>query len=199
MRIIGITGGVGSGKTKILERLKASQNCKVINADGIANLLKEPGQVCHQQIIDLFGQSILDGEGQIDKAKMAQLIFNDAELLKKVNHIIHPAVKEYIINEINNEKEKAEIDLLFIEAALLIEDGYDKIVDELWYVYADEATRLNRLIENRGYTIEKAKAIIAKQLSDEEFRTKCQVVIDNNGQEVDNAITQIETYLNKEQ
>jgi len=180
MRIIGITGGVGSGKSAILDRIKGIYNCKVISADEVAHLVKEPGASCYGQLIDLLGQCILDADNGINKAKMAEIIFTDTELLEQTNRIIHPAVKDFIEAEIAAEKEKKQIDLLFIEAALLIEDGYDKIVDELWYIYVDEEVRLKRLKESRGYSDEKVRQIINSQLSDSEFRARCKVTIDNN-------------------
>ena len=180
MRIIGVTGGIGSGKTAILLRIENSYNCKIIYADEVAHLVKEPGQPCYQKIIDLLGQRILDAEGRINRAKMAEIIFTDDELRKEVNQLIHPAVKEYIETYIAAEKEKNQTSLLFIEAALLIEDGYDKIVDELWYIYADEQVRQKRLEESRGYSAGKAAKIMASQLSDQAFRAKCQVIIDNS-------------------
>ena len=194
MRIIGITGGVGSGKTAILNQIKDLYNCEVIYADEAAHLLKEPGRACYPALIDLLGQRILDADGRINRAKMAEIIFADERLLAKVNQIIHPAVKKYIEDEIAVLKEKNEIGLLFIEAALLIEDGYDKIVDELWYIYADAEVRLKRLQEKRGYSFAKARKIMESQLTDDLFRSRCQVVIDNS-QETDFALKQIELML----
>ena len=112
---------------------------------------------------------------------MAAAIFNDEELLLKVNDIIHPAVTEYILNQKEIEKEKGLIDYFFIEAALLIECGYRNYVDELWYIYADERTRVERLISSRGYSESKIASIMASQLSEEEFRENCDYVIDNSG------------------
>jgi dephospho-CoA kinase len=194
VRIIGITGGVGSGKTAILKQIKDLYNCEVIYADEAAHLLKEPGRACYPALIDLLGQRILDADGRINRAKMAEIIFADERLLAKVNQIIHPAVKKYIEDEIAVLKEKNEIGLLFIEAALLIEDGYDKIVDELWYIYADAEVRLKRLKEKRGYSFAKARKIMASQLADDAFRAKCQVVIDNN-QETELAVKQIASLI----
>lgn len=180
MKTIGITGGIGSGKTKILMYLNFSYNCKVIIADEIAHIVKEPGQLCYEALVELLGVEILDAEGYIDKEKMSELIFSDSMLLKKVNALIHPAVKTYIRTMIAQEKEKEELDFLFIEAALLIEDGYVDILDELWYIYTEETVRKKRLVESRGFSEEKMKAIMQEQLSDGEFRKYCSVVIDNS-------------------
>ncbi|MCL2050133.1 MAG: dephospho-CoA kinase [Lachnospiraceae bacterium] len=198
MRIIGVTGGVGSGKTALLDWIEGSYNCKIIKADEVAHLVKEPGGPCYHRIIDLLGQQVLDNENRISRAKMAEIIFADEKILAKINSVIHPAVKEHIYAEVKRQKEKKQIKLLFIEAALLIEDGYDKIVDELWYIYADEPTRKKRLQEMRGYPVEKASKIIASQLPDEEFRARCQVVINNNRDDgTKAAIKQVEGLLSE--
>lgn len=194
MRIIGVTGGIGGGKSALLEKVRDSYKCKVINSDEVAHLLKEPGGACYRPIVGLLGEGVLDEDGFIDRVKMAEMIFGNSELLAKVNGIIHPAVKEYITGSIEEERRKGLLDFLFIEAALLIEDGYVSIVDELWYVFASPEVRQRRLIEERGYSEEKAVRIIESQLSDSEFRDKCQVVIDNND-DIEAAVLQVERGL----
>ena len=179
MLIIGITGGVGAGKSSVLEYMKENYRCRVILADDVGNRVKLPGEICYNQLVELLGRDILDGEGYIDRNKMAAAIFSDKELLLKVNTIIHPAVKEYILSEIKREKENSRYDFFFVEAALLIECGYEANVDGMWYVYASEDVRRERLKNNRGYSDEKVSQIMSGQLKDEEFRNHCQVVIDN--------------------
>lgn len=181
MRVIGFTGGVGSGKSRLLAYIKEQYNCRVLLADEAAHLVKEPGQPCYEQLIRLLGEEILHADGTIDKAKMAEKIFTDHALLLAVNGIIHPAVKERILSEIAAEREAGIYDFFFLEAALLIEEGYLKVVDEMWYIYADESVRKMRLMQSRGYTEEKIAAIMQSQLSEEEFRKNCTVVIDNSG------------------
>lgn len=179
MHVIGITGGVGAGKTKILTYLSEHYSCRIILADEVANQLKEPGQKCYEEIVTLLGTQILKPDGTIDRLKMAERIFSNQELLQRVNEIIHPAVKEYILQAIEEERRRDKIDFLFLEAALLIEEGYESIVDELWYIYADEAVRAERLKANRQYSDEKIQKILRSQLSDAEYRAHCSTVIDN--------------------
>lgn len=181
MRIIGITGGIGSGKTEILSYISEKYNCKVLLADQIAHKVKEPGRKCYEELIRLLGEDILLDNAQIDHAKMALKIFADQNILKKVNDLIHPAVKEYILSEITQAVKAQQLDFLFIEAALLIEDGYIDIVDELWYIYAVEETRRNRLKQSRSYSDEKIDGILKSQLSDENYRKHCKVLINNSG------------------
>ena len=183
MKTIGITGGVGAGKSLVLNYLQNHYNARVYLADDIANDLKLPGQSCYDKIIELLGRNIIDSEGLIDKNKMAEKIFSHKELLDEVNRIIHPAVKEYVLSQIELERKKGEIDYFILEAALLIEEGYDRILDELWYIHADTSVRSRRLKEIRNYTRDKIDHIMASQLSETEFRKHCKVVINNNSDE----------------
>ncbi|MBP3477105.1 MAG: dephospho-CoA kinase [Lachnospiraceae bacterium] len=197
MKVIGITGGVGAGKSEILSYLKEHCNCRIIMADRLAETLEEPGQVCYDRLVALLGRDILQEDGRIDRQKMAAEIFADSNLLAAVNYIIHPAVKEYILQIIETEKAAARLDYLFIEAALLIEDGYDKIVDELWYIHTDTDIRRQRLKASRGYTDEKIDHILKGQLSEEEFYGHCHTVIENSGT-LESVYKQIEEKLGED-
>ncbi len=180
MKVIGITGGVGAGKTAILTYIREHYNCRVILADEVAHQVKEPGAVCYESLVALLSKDILMADGRIDKKKMADKIFSSPSLLQMVNDIIHPAVMDTIVEAIKEERKKAALDFLFIEAALLIEAGYLEIVDEMWYIYAREEVRRKRLKESRNYSDAKIDSIMEEQLSEEEFRRHCKVVIDNS-------------------
>lgn len=180
MKIIGITGGVGCGKSEVIRYIMENYNCYVIFTDDVAKQLQEVGNVCYDRIVRLLGNDVLDDRGNIDKTKMAAKIFSDGTLLEKVNEIIHPAVMNYVLDKIALYKATEEVDLFIIEAALLIECGYGKIVDELWYVYTDDAIRRERLKLSRGYSDEKISQIYSKQLSKEQFMKQCSFIIDNN-------------------
>lgn len=183
MKVIGITGGVGAGKTKLLSYIAEHYNCRILLADEAANALKEPGMACYDQIVRLLGREILNEDMTINRAKMAEGIFADAQLLTQVNEILHPAVKAYILEQIKLEREKGLIEFFFLEAALLIECGYQKIVDELWYISAAEEVRRARLKSARGYTDEKIDRIISVQLSEEDYKSQCDFIIDNSREE----------------
>lgn len=183
MKVIGITGGVGAGKTKLLSYIAEHYNCRILLADEAANALKEPGMACYDQIVRLLGREILNEDMTINRAKMAERIFADAQLLTQVNEILHPAVKAYILEQIKLEREKGLIEFFFLEAALLIECGYQKIVDELWYISAAEEVRRVRLKSARGYTDEKIDRIISAQLSEEDYKSQCDFIIDNSREE----------------
>lgn len=181
MKAIGITGGVGTGKSEVLSYLAAHYNCRVIMADQVAKELSEPGGVCYAPLLSLLGRDILDASGRIDRGRMAAKIFQDGALRLQVNGIVHPAVKAYLCGEIAAERAAGEKDLLFIEAALLLEEGYEAILDEIWCVSAREDVRRKRLSAARGYTAEKVDAILKSQLSEREFLARCDVALENNG------------------
>lgn len=180
MKVIGITGQVGSGKSEILKFLSEKYNCKIIMADSVAHELREKGGVCHDAIVELLGQDILLEDGTIDRKLMASRIFSDKKLLKKVNDIIHPAVFTYIKDYIENEKRLGRTKYIFLEAALLLESGYDKICDEIWYIYVRNEVRRSRLKASRNYSDEKIDSILRTQKDDEYFRAHCKWVIDNS-------------------
>ena len=182
MLFIGITGGVGAGKSAILAYLEQSYNCKVMLADEIAHLLMEPGTDCYRELYKIFAQDgIFASDGGIDRPKMAEVLFSDPEKRELLNQIVHPAVKRYVREQAEIARAEQKLDILVIEAALLIEEQYDKICDELWYIYTSEENRSIRLRESRGYSDEKIRNIMNSQLSEETFRMHCKEVIDNNG------------------
>jgi len=181
MRFIGITGGVGAGKTEILSYIKRHYKCEIHLADEAAHQVKRSGTECFARLVELLGKEIVGADGEIDKSAMANRIFADSEMLKKVNAIVHPAVKELLLKKLALARENPEIELFFVEAALLIETGYRELVDEMWYIYADEPVRRMRLKGSRGYQEEKITRIMDNQLSEEEFRKACDFVIDNSG------------------
>lgn len=181
MKIIGITGGVGCGKSEVIRYIMKNYNCFVIFADDVAKQLQQKGNLCYDRIVELLGVDILAEDGEIDKGKMAAKIFADESLLGRVNAIIHPAVYDFILDKIAEHKKKNEIDFFIIEAALLIECGYGKIVDEMWYVYTTDEIRRERLRKSRRYSDEKITQIFSQQLSYEEFKNASSFVVDNNG------------------
>ena len=161
MKVIGVTGGVGAGKSEVLGYIAGNWNATVVEADEVGYLVMRPGKACYSAIVDLFGAGILKEDETLDREQIAKIVFEDKEMLAKMNAIVHPAVKEYIRKAIKREEEN-ETDIFIVEAALLIEDKYDEICDELWYIYADEETRMERLKQNRGYSEEKCRSSARK-------------------------------------
>lgn len=195
MKFIGITGGVGAGKSAILDYLKNKPDTKVMLADEIAHELMVPETQCYDRLKAEFGtEDIYQKDGFFDRIKLAQVIFSDNEKRKKLNGIVHPAVRKYVIGQAAYERKEGKIKLLVLEAALLIEEHYDEICDELWYIYTSEENRRIRLKKQRNYSDEKISEIFNSQLADEKFRKACRVVIDNNGT-IEAATAQIEAAL----
>lgn len=195
MKFIGITGGVGAGKSAILDYLKNKPDTKVMLADEIAHELMVPGTQCYDRLKAEFGtEDIYQKDGFFDRIKLAQVIFSDDEKRKKLNGIVHPAVRKYVIGQAAYERKEGKIKLLVLEAALLIEEHYNEICDELWYIYTSEENRRIRLKKQRNYSDEKINEIFNSQLTDEKFRKACRVVIDNNGT-IEAAAAQIEAAL----
>lgn len=218
MRFIGITGGVGAGKSAILAYLAEKPNTRVMLADEIAHKLMEPGTDCYKQIVERFqdedifvelGDSVVAGSVQagngeiagegtpFHRGKLATVIFSNEEKREAMNAIVHPAVKEYVQRVFQQEKQKGELELLVLEAALLIEEDYGAICDELWYIYTSEENRRARLKASRGYSDEKIDSIFNSQLSEAQFRAGTQVTIDNNG-DLEETFRQIENALRRE-
>ena len=151
-------------------------------ADEVAHDIMEPGYDCYVRLQKEFSQEkIWLHNGRFNRQKLAEVIFADVEKRERLNNIVHPAVKEYILKEVEKERRSGSTDYVVLEAALLIEDGYGQICDELWYVYVTEENRRQRLIENRGYSDAKIDQMFAAQLAEGDYRRHCQVVIDNNG------------------
>ena len=167
-KIIGITGGVGAGKSSVLAVLKEDFGAKIILADLVAHDLMEPGSLGLRKVTEALGTSFLTPDGAVDRKALADLIFRDKEALK--------TMKE--------EAEAASENLVIIEAAVF-DTAPKNFFDELWYVYTTKKNRIVRLMENRGYSREKCEDIIGRQASEEEYRALCSRVIDNNGDESD--------------
>lgn len=195
MKVLGITGGVGAGKSTVLSYLVQAYGARVIQADQAGHYLCGPGQPCYYPIVEAFGVGILKGDQTIDRDRLSAQVFSDREKLARLNAIVHPAVKAYIAEEIQKEKKAGRVPFTAVEAALLIEDHYDRICDEIWYVYVDEETRRRRLRASRGYSEEKTRSILRNQLSDKRFRDACQFVIDNSSPIVENTYEQIDRGL----
>ena len=181
MQVIGITGGVGAGKSVILDYLEENYKVKNLEADRIAEMLMAPGTECYEKLMKILPAEIYNEDETINRSVMAEKMFESSHLRQEVNKVVHPLVKEYICERIEEQRQMRILDFVIVEAALLIEDHYDKICDEIWYIYATEENRRQRLTESRAYSPEKVKRMFKSQMPEEEYRAHCQVVIDNNG------------------
>ena len=173
---MGITGGVGSGKSRVLEILKEEYGFRVIQADQVAKDLMQPGQESYRAVVDFLGPSILNEDGTINRPAMAQVIFGCPDKRIQVDRLTHPLVWNTAFGEALACPEP----LVVIEAAIPSKEFRDNC-GEMWYVYTSRENRIKRLGENRGYTVEKTLAIMENQVSEETFRAFSDAVIDNNG------------------
>jgi len=194
MKIIGITGGIGSGKSAVLELLNNNFNAFIIKADDVAKETMEIGHAGYKKVLEVFGDDLLDSNKNIMREKLAKIVFHNNKKLIVLNSIIHPLVKKLITEQIGQLKCEEKYDYIFIEAALLIEDHYEILCDELWYVYAPEDIRIVRLKASRDYDDNKIKEVFANQLTPEEFKKHCKIVI-HNDKTLDDTLLQLKTLL----
>lgn len=195
IKVLGITGGVGAGKSTVLEYLSEKYRARVIQLDQVAHLLMEPGQECFLKVTEAFGMDILDEDGCICRPRLYQKTFSDRLELERLNGIVHPMVKEWVKEEIEKERLKGDVPFIVLEAALLLEDHYDVICDEIWFIYVQKDARSKRLQNSRGYSLEKIEQILKNQKTDEEFRGLCQFVVDNSSDILENTYEQIDRGL----
>lgn len=180
MKVLGITGGVGSGKSLVLDCLETEFGACICQMDETAKLLQKRGTKCFREIVRHFGEEIVGPDGELNREKLAGIVFSDEDQLEALNEIVHPAVLEHVKCEI--DRKSAEGIRLYVVEAALLSDTFRILSDELWYIYVREDVRRERLKASRGYTDEKITRMIASQPSEEQFRAACDVVIDNSGE-----------------
>ena len=178
--VIGITGGIGSGKSVVTKLLQAKFGAAVIDTDTIGHEVMETGKHAYKEIVKVFGKVVLKPDKTIDRKTLGSIVFDNQELLIKLNGIIHPAVEEEVDKRIAGFIKK-NYKYIALETALLIKVGYNRKCDKIWLVYADKEIRFKRLYDNRGLDRKKAVKISESQSLDEEFRQIADNVIDNSG------------------
>ncbi len=177
--VIGLTGGVGAGKSTVLSFLQEKYGFYVIQADLTARSLMEPGKDAYKAVCAFLGPVILQENGQIDRKVMADIIFKDPLKREEIDRLTHPLVWEAVREE---AREHALQQPVVIEAAIPSKEFRD-ICHEMWYLYTSRDVRIRRLKESRGYSDEKAESIIANQASEEAFRSFSNQEINNSGSE----------------
>lgn len=192
MKVIGITGGVGSGKSEVLVILKRDFGAELLIADEIAHQVMEPGMPAYRRIVEALGTDFLSADGSIDRKALAKRLFGDGEALGTVNSIVHPTVWQAIEESIRCSRKE----LVIVEAALFDEE-HNGLFDQVWYIFTSEENRISRLMKSRGYSREKCLDIMRSQKSESEFRAMADRVIDNN-KTVADVKRQIETILKEE-
>ena len=181
MLLIGLTGGIGSGKSTV-SRLLDERGAVIIDADGIVHELQAPGQPVFEAMVAEFGPSIVRPDGALDRQAVADLVFNDADALKALNAIVHPAVGAEIAERMQREAETDHV--VILDVPLLVESGRDDM-GGLLVVDVDPEVAVQRVVDQRGMREEDVRARIAKQVSREERLAKADHVIDNSGTPAD--------------
>ena len=189
--VLGLTGGVGAGKSTVIGYLKEHYGATILISDMIAAKMMEPGGPTYDGLVEIMGSDVLSGDKPIDKRAMAAKLFVDASIKKRVNELVHPIVVAYIKARIEAQELEAIVDregltrYVVVESALIFEGGASGLCDQVWYIRTPDEVRINRLMESRGYSREKCLSIIAAQNTDEYFMDKCDVVIENDGDTFD--------------
>lgn len=195
MKIIGVTGGVGAGKSTVLNYLEKRYGAKLILADLVGHEVMEPGHEAYEQVVKAFGQEIVSEDKTIDRKALGAIVFADEKKRMILNRIIHPAVRQEILRRLE-AAELLHLSYAVVEAALFLEENYDAFCDETWYIYTDEKIRRQRLKESRGYSDERIDQIFRSQKTHEEFQKRCLFMIDNNGSE-EETFRQIDRRMNE--
>jgi len=149
VRLIGLTGGIGSGKSTVAAML-ADRGALVIDADRVAHEVYEPGTEGHDLLLQRFGPSILDEQGRVDRRRLGAIVFNDAQALKDLNAIIHPLVRKEIARRLLEISADDPDAVVVLEAALMAETGWTAGAAELWAVLALPEVVVGRLVRQRG-------------------------------------------------
>ena len=180
MKIIGITGGIGSGKTTVTDFLK-EKGFQVVDADLIARKIVEPGTTILGELVSYFGDIILKPDGSLDRKKLAELAFADSIQKGVLDKITHGAILENISSQIKEIQKQLNPALVFVDAALLIETGLHQKMDEVWLITAHEKLRIQRVASRDHLDAERVKQRIQAQMSDEQKASHSFRIINNSG------------------
>ena len=179
MKVIGLTGGTGSGKSVVSKSLLAA-GAVIVDADRIAHEIILKGEPAYHEIIEYYGTGSLDVEGNIIRKKLGEIVFNDKEKLAFLNQCTHKYITAEVKRQIAEAKEAGTAKAIIVDAPLLLEAKLETVCDLVWVVYADPEVRAQRVMARDGITYELAKARIANQKSWEEYRAAADAVIDNS-------------------
>jgi len=193
-RIIGITGGIASGKSTVTEFLRL-QGYQVIDADQVVHELQEPGGRLYQALLSAFGSAILQEDGRLDRPKLGAMIFGNPELLAQSSQLQNEIIREELVRRRDLLAETEAV--FFIDVPLLFELQYEDWFDQIWLVDVAEETQLSRLMARNALNLEEAEKRIAAQLSLQEKRKRADVLIENNGS-VEETLAQVDQLLKTE-
>lgn len=179
MKVIGLTGGTGSGKSVVSKSL-AEAGAVIVDADKIAHEIILKGEPAYHEIVEYYGTGILDAEGNIIRKKLGEIVFNDKEKLAFLNQCTHKYITAEVKRQIAAAKAEGIATAIIVDAPLLIEAKLETVCDLVWVVYADPEVRARRVMDRDGISYELAKARISNQKSWEEYKSAASAVIDNS-------------------
>ena len=176
MIVIGLTGGIGTGKSEVA-RILEEIGAYIIDPDRLGHSAYLPHSEIWEEVVKEFGDGVLLPDEEIDRKKLGSIVFNDPVQLAKLNEIMHPRMGQMVANII----EGLDAEVVVVEAALLLEAGWDALVDEVWCTGASEDVVIDRLKARNGLNKEEAQKRINAQMSVDERKSRSQVMIENNG------------------
>lgn len=179
MKIIGLTGGIGSGKSTVA-RLMAELGAEVVDLDKVGNQALKKGKTAYKKVLNEFGKTILDKDDEIDRSKLGKIVFNDPKALKRLNNIVHPEIDKAVAEKTKDYR-RHSIKVLVLEAAAMLEARKAWQVDEIWATITPENEALKRLKKRSGFNEAEARARIHSQMTNQERIKRAGVVINNDG------------------
>lgn len=193
-KIIGITGGIASGKSTVTDFLR-KQGYQVIDADQVVHELQEPGGRLYQALLSAFGSAILQEDGRLDRPKLGAMLFGNPELLAQSSQLQNQIIREELARRRDLLAETEAV--FFIDVPLLFELQYEDWFDQVWLLDVTEETQISRLMARNALSLEEAEKRIAAQLSLQEKRKRADVLIDNNGG-LEETLAQVDRLLKTE-
>ena len=199
MKIIGVTGGIGSGKSTVSRTLR-DLGAAVIDADVLAKNITGTGGRAFNELVEYFGKDILDDDGELDRSKLASIAFGDKVKLHALNSITHKYIADKIHETVKALSDSDKWGIIVIDAPLPIEKGFMDLADEVWVVTAKRETRIKRVMDRSGFTYEAVSERIDSQLRDEEYLRIADEVVENNGtvEELEQAVVKLFLQKKKE-
>ena len=180
MKVLGLTGGIGSGKSAAAQIL-GDLGAVVVDADRVGHETYRPGTPGWQQVVDAFGREVVAADGTIDRARLGAIVFADAAQLARLNAIVHPLIRAAVAERISAARAAGRTPAVVVEAALLVEAKWDALVDEVWVVTARREVIEQRLMAQRGLDRSAIATRMRAQLSDQERAARADVIVDNSG------------------
>jgi dephospho-CoA kinase len=196
MKTIGLTGGIGSGKSTV-SQLLGELGAFIIDADKVGHEIYLPGKEAWKQVTAAFGQDILAADQTIDRKKLGAIVFGSEDARKKLNSIVHPLMFTDIARRIKEKRAEGFAKPIVVEAAILIEANWLPLADEVWLVVTNKNAVIERVASQRGMAAKETEARIASQIADSERRKYATLVIENDGSldELKNKVQQAWNHL----